>query len=37
METRAQAGTGLIRQDELIQFQCLTAGRTIWKTYRIRK
>ena len=26
--------TGLIRRDELIQFQCLTAGRTIWKTYR---
>lgn len=33
-ETRTQADKGLIRADELIQFQCLTAGRTIWKTYR---
>lgn len=33
-ETRAKADKGLIRADELIQFQCLTAGRTIWKTYR---
>ena len=33
-ETRAKAVKGLIRADELIQFQCLTAGRTIWKTYR---
>jgi transposase len=31
---RAKADAGLIRADELIQFQCLTAGRTIWKTYR---
>jgi len=34
MEERSQATTGLIRRDELIEFQCLTAGRTIWKTYR---
>lgn len=34
METRAQSNDGLIRRDELIQFQCLTAGRTIWQTYR---
>jgi hypothetical protein len=33
-ETKHQADTGLIRADELIQFQCLTAGRTIWQTYR---
>jgi hypothetical protein len=33
-ETKHQADTGLIRTDELIQFQCLTAGRTIWQTYR---
>lgn len=33
-ETKAQAAQGLIRADELIEFQCLTAGRTIWKTYR---
>jgi IS4 transposase len=33
-ETRAQAGHGLIRTDELIEFQVLTAGRTIFKTYR---
>ncbi len=31
---RSQAATGLIRRDELIEFQCLTAGRTIWQTYR---
>lgn len=33
-ETRAQADHGLIRTDELIEFQVLTAGRTIFKTYR---
>ena len=33
-ETRHQTDTGPIRADELIQFQCLTAGRTIWQTYR---
>lgn len=33
-ETRVKTDKGLIRADELIQFQCLTAGRTIWKTYR---
>lgn len=33
-EKRSEAATGLIRRDELIEFQCLTAGRTIWKTYR---
>ena len=33
-ETRAKAAVGLIRADELIEFQCLTAGRTSWKTYR---
>jgi hypothetical protein len=34
MKTLLAADTGLIRRDELIEFQCLTAGRTIWKTYR---
>lgn len=34
MDTRSQARDGLIRRDDLIQFQCLTAGRTIWRTYR---
>ena len=33
-ETWAKAAEGLIRADERIEFQCLTAGRTIWKTYR---
>lgn len=33
-ETKAEADEGLIRRDELIEFQCITAGRTIWKTYR---
>jgi Transposase DDE domain/Domain of unknown function (DUF4372) len=33
-ETRLKADAGLIRADELIEFQCLTAGRTIWQTYR---
>jgi hypothetical protein len=33
-QTRTKADAGLIRADELIEFQCLTAGRTIWKTYR---
>jgi len=33
-EPRAKADEGLIRADELIEFQCLTAGRTIWQTYR---
>lgn len=33
-ETKAEADDGLIRRDELIEFQCITAGRTIWKTYR---
>jgi hypothetical protein len=33
-QTRTKADEGLIRADELIEFQCLTAGRTIWKTYR---
>ena len=34
METLLKAEEGQIRHDELIQFQCLTAGRTIWQTYR---
>lgn len=34
IETRLKADEGQIRRDELIQFQCLTAGRTIWQTYR---
>ena len=34
METLLKADEGQIRRDELIQFQCLTAGRTIWQTYR---
>lgn len=34
MKTCSKADEGLIRSDELIEFQCLTAGRTIWKTYR---
>jgi hypothetical protein len=34
METLLKADEGQIRHDELIQFQCLTAGRTIWQTYR---
>ena len=34
IETRLKADEGRIRRDELIQFQCLTAGRTIWQTYR---
>jgi hypothetical protein len=33
-ETRTKAAEGLIRADERIEFQCLTAGRTIWQTYR---
>jgi IS4 transposase len=33
-ETRLKADTGLIRADELIEFQVLTAGRTIFGTYR---
>lgn len=33
-QTLAQATEGKIRRDELIEFQMLTAGRTIWKTYR---
>ena len=33
-ETRLQAETGFIRADELIEFQVLTAGRTIFGTYR---
>lgn len=33
-ETKAEADDGPIRRDELIEFQCITAGRTIWKTYR---
>jgi hypothetical protein len=34
METLLKADEGQIRRDELIQFQCITAGRTIWQTYR---
>ena len=34
METLLKADEGQIRHDELIQFQCLTAGRTIWQNYR---
>ena len=33
-KTLAQSKEGLIRADKLIEFQCLTAGRTIWRTYR---
>jgi hypothetical protein len=34
MKTLLKADEGRIRRDELIQFQCITAGRTIWQTYR---
>lgn len=33
-ETLTVADEGLIRRDELIEFQLITAGRTIWQTYR---
>jgi hypothetical protein len=33
-ETRTEADKGSIRRDELIEFQLITAGRTIWQTYR---
>lgn len=33
-QPRLQKDEGLIRRDELIEFQCITAGRTIWQTYR---
>jgi hypothetical protein len=33
-QTLAKSDDGLVRRDELIEFQCLTAGRTIWRTYR---
>ena len=33
-QTRLKADTGLIHANELIEFQCLTDGRTIWQTYR---
>jgi hypothetical protein len=33
-KTLAEATEGKIRRDELIEFQLLTAGRTIWQTYR---
>lgn len=33
-ETLAEASKGEIRRDELIEFQLITAGRTIWQTYR---
>jgi IS4 transposase len=34
METLAEASKGEIRRDERIEFQVITAGRTIWQTYR---
>ena len=34
IETRASAETGSIRRDEIIEFQPLIAGRTIWGKYR---
>jgi IS4 transposase len=34
IEGRSEAAECLVRSDELIQFQCLTAGRAIWQTYR---
>ena len=33
-KTLTEAATGPIRRDELIEFQVITAGRTIWQTYR---
>jgi hypothetical protein len=33
-KTLAEATEGPIRRDELIEFQLITAGRTIWQTYR---
>jgi len=33
-KTLAEAAAGPIRRDELIEFQVITAGRTIWQTYR---
>ena len=30
----AESDQGRIRRDELIEFQMITAGRTIWQTYR---
>ena len=33
-KTLAEAAEGPIRRDELIEFQLITAGRTIWQTYR---
>lgn len=33
-ESLRQSDTGLVRADELIEFQALTAGRTIFGTYR---
>lgn len=33
-ERLSQSETGLVRSDELIEFQALTAGRTIFGTYR---
>ena len=33
-EHLSQSDTGLVRSDELIEFQALTAGRTIFGTYR---
>lgn len=33
-KTLAEADEGEIRRDELIEFQLITAGRTIWQTYR---
>lgn len=34
VERGPRSEEGLIRADDLIQFQVLTAGRTIWNTYR---
>ena len=33
-KTLAEAAEGPVRRDELIEFQLITAGRTIWQTYR---
>jgi IS4 transposase len=33
-QTLAEATEGSVRRDELIEFQLITAGRTIWQTYR---
>lgn len=33
-KTLFEATEGAIRRDELIEFQLITAGRTIWQTYR---